>query len=380
MKDYMGDSSLAKLASIVKAALKTVSDSVVGLSAKVRELEDTAIVGVNGDNKNVITATTDHMTTVMLASTVEVDGINLSSGYIGTTPDGYLNIEALNDSGAIQMTGTVVAPRITGIGEPQSGTDAVNADYLDQKLAKVQPERAILASGETYTNNPTLIREIGSTAVNSLRVLGNIGSGGPTYGQGVHLFSDGSVRLNPTTSGMGRRISPSNVPGVIYIDDKQIVITDGLSSIEQLVSAATTLANGALQKSGGTMTGSIVFNAFLFTDDTPCIRSDNPKADTIIVGRSYTSGARIGFGQYNSKPFPDTVSIQGVQAPVNGTDAANKEYVDSMIPSGAIMMFNGDIDFPEGWIVCDGSTGTPNIMSEWPTDFGGVPVVWAQKW
>lgn len=41
-----------------------------------------------------------------------------------------------------------------------------------------------------------------------------------------------------------------------------------------------------------------------------------------------------------------------------------KELIKYIIPSGTITMFNGQSDIPEGWAVCDGTNGTPNLVGK----------------
>lgn len=41
-----------------------------------------------------------------------------------------------------------------------------------------------------------------------------------------------------------------------------------------------------------------------------------------------------------------------------------KELIKQAIPSGTITMFNGQSDIPEGWVVCDGTNGTPNLVGK----------------
>ncbi|RXV71067.1 hypothetical protein D1006_00880 [Burkholderia stabilis] len=46
-------------------------------------------------------------------------------------------------------------------------------------------------------------------------------------------------------------------------------------------------------------------------------------------------------------------------------------YVDNL-PAGAIIMWNGDIAFiPNGWVLCDGSNGTPNLRDRFIVGAGG---------
>lgn len=41
-----------------------------------------------------------------------------------------------------------------------------------------------------------------------------------------------------------------------------------------------------------------------------------------------------------------------------------KELLKLAVPSGTIAMFNGKSDIPEGWAICDGTKGTPNLVGK----------------
>lgn len=47
----------------------------------------------------------------------------------------------------------------------------------------------------------------------------------------------------------------------------------------------------------------------------------------------------------------------------NSTNMASTEWVHKLLPKGSIIMFNGQEDIPEGWVICDGSNGTPNLIN-----------------
>lgn len=41
-----------------------------------------------------------------------------------------------------------------------------------------------------------------------------------------------------------------------------------------------------------------------------------------------------------------------------------KELIKLAVPSGTIAMFNGQSELPEGWVICDGTNGTPNLIGK----------------
>lgn len=49
----------------------------------------------------------------------------------------------------------------------------------------------------------------------------------------------------------------------------------------------------------------------------------------------------------------------------NSTKFASTEWVSKLIPKGSIMMYNGlASEIPDGWGVCDGTNGTPNLIDK----------------
>ncbi len=49
----------------------------------------------------------------------------------------------------------------------------------------------------------------------------------------------------------------------------------------------------------------------------------------------------------------------------SSTKFASTEWINNLIPKGSIIMFNGTAsEIPEGWHICDGSEGTPNLIGK----------------
>ena len=65
--------------------------------------------------------------------------------------------------------------------------------------------------------------------------------------------------------------------------------------------------------------------------------------------------------------------LGNVQSPVNALDAANKQYVDKIIPSGIVVMWSGTVNnIPTGWALCDGTNGTPDLRGRFVLGAGGT--------
>ena len=80
--------------------------------------------------------------------------------------------------------------------------------------------------------------------------------------------------------------------------------------------------------------------------------------NTAISGLGATFIRKDGSGAMTGIFNAGNFKVQNVAAPVAGTDAANKTYVDAQLgsaaPAGAIMAFGGAVA-PTGWLLCNGA-------------------------
>jgi microcystin-dependent protein len=91
----------------------------------------------------------------------------------------------------------------------------------------------------------------------------------------------------------------------------------------------------------------------------------------IVDQTNYISGALTVGG---------TMTLSG--NPASALQAATKQYVDSAasgsFPSGGIIMWNGSVgSIPSGWVLCNGSNGTPDLRSRFVVGAGSTYAVGA---
>ena len=82
------------------------------------------------------------------------------------------------------------------------------------------------------------------------------------------------------------------------------------------------------------------------------------KKEVLVKGNGiYSENSVFEKAQYSSKyklPKND-----------NSSKFASTEWVNQLIPKGAIIMYNGlSSEIPEGWHICDGTEGTPNLIGK----------------
>jgi len=84
-----------------------------------------------------------------------------------------------------------------------------------------------------------------------------------------------------------------------------------------------------------------------------------------------------------SVAFTDNQSMGGnrltsLGTPTVATDAVTKGYVDARIPAGVIVAWSGAIvDIPTGWLLCNGSSGTPDLRDRFIVGAGSSYAVGA---
>lgn len=79
-----------------------------------------------------------------------------------------------------------------------------------------------------------------------------------------------------------------------------------------------------------------------------------------------------GSGTYTEKSFAKKASyIDGYElgdkdkSPNFASTEWVQKYINNLLPSGSIIMFNGQADsIPEGWAICNGQNGTPNLVGK----------------
>lgn len=82
------------------------------------------------------------------------------------------------------------------------------------------------------------------------------------------------------------------------------------------------------------------------------------KKEVLVKGKGiYSENSVFEKAQYSSK----------YKLPKNDSSSkfASTEWVNQLIPKGAIIMYNGlSSEIPEGWHICDGTEGTPNLIGK----------------
>ena len=129
--------------------------------------------------------------------------------------------------------------------------------------------------------------------------------------------------------------------------------------VDNIGAANALLANSKVSKSGDIMTGYLTLNA----DPTANLQAAT-KQYVDNIGSSNTSLANLKVSKSgDTMTGPLTLNAD----PISNLQAATKQYVDDsearIIPRGIISMWSGSLQtIPNGWHLCDGTNGTPNLI------------------
>ena len=113
-------------------------------------------------------------------------------------------------------------------------------------------------------------------------------------------------------------------------------------------------------------------------ESTSFSNESNPSKVLSRVGDLTNLGLKIqdkditGGGVYSRKLFAKQASyIDGYKledkdkSPNFASTEWVQKYIDNLLPSGSIIMFNGQADsIPNGWAICNGQNGTPNLIGK----------------
>ena len=93
-----------------------------------------------------------------------------------------------------------------------------------------------------------------------------------------------------------------------------------------------------------------------FGDLSPLQKNENNNGEQVPIG---------GYGVYsNNSAFLKARYTSDYTLPINDNSSkfVSTEWIHKLFPKGTILMFNGaSSEIPEGWSICDGSNGTPNL-------------------
>ena len=166
--------------------------------------------------------------------------------------------------------------------------------------------------------------------------------------------------VNSTTGGYAIRVIGATGTGVVIPNGSAcLVYCDGTNFVGGL-SGATGNFNvaGALSVTGAsTLGGAITYGG-------------------VTLANSVTGTGSMALSA--SPAFTGVPTAPTAAAGTNTTQIATTAFVQTVIPSGVIVMWSGSIaTIPSGWLLCNGSSGTPDLRDRFVVGAGSTYAVGA---
>lgn len=255
------------------------------------------------------------------------------------------NITAVGTLGNLSVTGNIVSTGyIFGNGSALTGV----TNYANSNVA---------AYLTTYTGNLTAA---------TVNFTGNLDVDGNTN-------IDGNLAVNTNTIIYGNL----TVQGTTITQNANTITTNDLTITVGNNQSSGTALNGA-----GLLVGNSNIATWLFNNPTSSWQSNisitpssnvtaNLGASTRYWGNLFVANATIS----------GTVSVAGsmtVPTPANNTSntqVATTAFVRNILPTGVITMWFGSVlSIPDGWYLCDGTNGTPDLRDRFILGAGSTYV------
>jgi len=175
----------------------------------------------------------------------------------------------------------------------------------------------------------------------------------------------------------------TNFNGVSDEARNQVIVLEGTNTAQRNLIAPlvektytiknTTTGGFAVQIIGSSGVGVVIPNGV--TTTVYCDGLNFYTANTGVPGNFTVAGnlAVTGTSTFTGIPTGPTAAIG-----TNTTQLATTAFVRSIIPAGVILMWSGSIaSIPSGWLLCNGSSGTPDLRDRFVVGAGSTYAVGA---
>jgi hypothetical protein len=267
----------------------------------------------------------------------------------------FANCKAFADT-AGNVTGNVQA-NITGVGALTSLSVIGNI----VSLGFITGNGSLLTGVNNYTNANVAAFLPGYT--------GNLSAAAGSFSSNVEI--DGSLVVNGNLEVDTNAIIYGNltVQGTTFTQNSNTVTTNDLTITVGNNQSTGTALNGA-----GLLVGNSNIATWLFSNPT------NSWTTNLAITPTGNAVANLGATtRYWNNFFTTNVVISGtITAPTpanttSNTQVATTAFVRNIIPTGLISMWSGSVlNIPSGWLLCDGTSGTPDLRDRFVVGAGST--------
>lgn len=297
-----------------------------------------------------------NITQVGTQGTLDVTG-NIDAGNVNAVRGEFTVVSGtLTDAAQPTITSVGNLVSLIVVGNTSSGNISspgiINGQIITAN-GNINANNAVISNNFSASGNAT----IGGYAAVTGNITGaNLGVSGSISGSTLTLSGSATISGNLTVSGTTTTVNSQTV----NIADKNITIANNVST--------SSLIDGA-----GIDAGNPVVSYIRYTD----------ASKGWVTANNFSVGGNLSVT--GTTTLTGNVTAPTVANSVSNTQIATTAFVRNIFPTGIISLWYGDLaSIPDGWYLCDGSNGTPNLTDLFvvgagsaydPGDTGGVDSV-----
>jgi microcystin-dependent protein len=209
----------------------------------------------------------------------------------------------------------------------------------------------------------------------SVLVLGGAPSGtntitiAPNDGQHVYIVKNSSGQSAIFTQGSGGNVTVLN-------GKSAIIYSDGAGSGAAVVDITSTFQFGAVDINGGTIDGTVIggttaaAGTFTTGNFVDVVASGTVTAADVVASGTVTAADVVASGTVTAADVVASGTVTAVS--FSGSGSA----LTGLFASGMIMLWSGSVvSIPSGWLLCNGTSGTPDLRNRFVVGAGDTYAV-----
>jgi hypothetical protein len=298
-----------------------------------------------------------------------------------STSGGFaINIRAASGSSVSVPNGATVWVYCDGVNFNAINTESVGNFEVNGNLTVTGNTNAVAA---TYTGNVAALNlsTANLAATGNVSVTGNV-SAANFIGAGLTITSINASNISAGTIANARTTADSaNGASTIVARDSNGSFSANVGTFTTISGDGSAISNiNASNISSGTVASARVSGSYTGITGVGTLTAGTWNATTIAVangGTGVTSSTGTGSTVLSASPtFTGTPLAPTAAVTTDNTQIATTAFVRDIIPSGIISLWSGSVaSIPSGWLLCNGSNGTPDLRDRFVVGAGSAYAV-----
>lgn len=298
-----------------------------------------------------------------------------------STSGGFaVNIRAATGSSVSIPSGATVWVYCDGTNFNAINTESVSNFEVNGNLTVTGNTNAVAA---TYTSNVAAlnISTANVTATGAGAFTGNVSAANFT-GAGLTITSINASNITSGTISNARTTanSANGASTIVARDSSGNFTANAVTTTSISGNGVALTAINASNISSGTVASARIAGSYTGITGVGTLTAGTWNATTIAVangGTGVTSSTGTGSTVLSASPtFTGAPLAPTASVTTDNTQIATTAFVRDIIPAGIISMWSGSIaTIPTGWLICDGTSGTPDLRDRFVVGAGSTYAV-----